>query len=247
MQTIKVTFLNKTKLIYIDTISSIEKIKDEIRAKFSIDKSQNFFLAHNNKLLTKQTLRNFYLNEESQSSLSRQSYASNNQTKPLECEVRISLKGGGFIIDDIITALFSIIKLFGKIIPLVGEFFKLFINVVEMIPIIFDPPAFINDVMFGVSWGINKVFSKAMDSITESKDQPKDANEEGPFGDNDQGRMTCLDPTLGMILLLVICPPLAIVYKMGAAGLVSAIICGVLCVKLYYFPGLLFAILHVLC
>ena len=86
-----------------------------------------------------------------------------------------------------------------------------------------------------------------MDSITESKDQPKDANEEGPFGDSDQGRMTCLDPTLGMILLLVICPPLAIVYKMGAAGLVSAIICGVLCVKLYYFPGLLFAILHVLC
>ena len=50
------------------------------------------------------------------------------------------------------------------------------------------------------------------------------------------------------ILLLIICPPLAIFFKLGfLKGFISAIICGVLCVKLYYFPGLLFAILHVLC
>jgi hypothetical protein len=145
-----------------------------------------------------------------------------------------------------IRVIFETIK---KFIEMIVMFANMFIKVLKIIPLIFDPPAFIDDVMIGVSWGINKIFSRAMDSITESAKSPeKDDTDTSPFGENgDQGRMTCADPTLGMILLLVVCPPLAIFYKMGIAGMVSAIICGVLCVKLYYFPGLLFAILHVLC
>ena len=243
MQTIKVTFLNNSIHISKDTlnqfcnpinpINPINYIKRKVIEEFKLNVKQNeifLILPNKSKLLTSKLsiddCHNIY-----------------------EIEV-IKKQTGGMAIAMFAVLIVPVIMIgkgVGRLIKVLVSFFKMFIKMIEMIPIIFDPPTFINDVMFGVSWGINKVFSKAMDSITESKDQPKDANEEGPFGDNDQGRMTCLDPTLGMILLLVICPPLAIVYKMGAAGLVSAIICGVLCVKLYYFPGLLFAILHVLC
>jgi uncharacterized membrane protein YqaE (UPF0057 family) len=245
---IKVTFLNIEKLICIKLNKNdpfqlqLEQIKGEIRRQFNIDKSKSFFLLNKQHLITNQTIDHLISN-------ATKTTNAGHELQPLECKVVISLRGGGFIIDDILTALFSIIKMFIKMGPLFEGFINLFINSLEMIALLFDPPAFINDVMFGVSWGINKIFSRAMDSITESAKSPeKDDTDTSPFGENgDQGRMTCADPTLGMILLLVVCPPLAIFYKMGIAGMVSAIICGVLCVKLYYFPGLLFAILHVLC
>ena len=141
-----------------------------------------------------------------------------------------------------------IINMFIKLGPIIVTFAKLFVNIFEIIPLIFDPPTFINDILFGITWGINNLFSKVIASMNTEKE--KDPNSEsGTFGvsEENQKLYTCADPTLGMILLLVVCPPLAIFYKLGIEGMVSAIICGVLCVKLYYFPGLLFAILHVLC
>jgi hypothetical protein len=240
MKTIKVTFLNNTiyiskNLIEKEPHNSIDYIKQIVIDKINLNVKLNelfIILPSKSKLLTNNILNNnlSYINE---------------------IEVIQKQKGGMaialfavFIVPMIMTG-----KGFMRLAKVIVDFFKMFAQMMQIIPLIFDPPAFINDVMFGVSWGINKIFSRAMDSITESAKSPeKDDTDTSPFGENgDQGRMTCADPTLGMILLLVVCPPLAIFYKMGIAGMVSAIICGVLCVKLYYFPGLLFAILHVLC
>ena len=117
-----------------------------------------------------------------------------------------------------------------------------------MVPLIFDPPALMNDIMFAVTFGINKVFQFAMESIKGSREPEDDDAEKGPFGVKNSENIKCMNPSFSTILLLIICPPLAIFFKLGfLKGFISAIICGVLCVKLYYFPGLLFAILHVLC
>ena len=97
-------------------------------------------------------------------------------------------------------------------------------------------------------FGINKVFQFAMESIKGSREPEDDDAAKGPFGVKNSENIKCMDPSFTTILLLIVCPPLAIFFKLGfLKGFISAIICGVLCVKLYYFPGLLFAILHVLC
>ena len=162
-------------------------------------------------------------------------------------DIILKLKGG--IIDKIVNTLRGIIKMFASLGKIMETFFRLFINVMELIPVIFDPPRLIDDIMFAVTFGINRVFNIAKESASGAFSSPEDDKKpKGPFGVDDDVSTTCIDPTFSTILLLIICPPLAIFYKLGFwKGFISAIICGVLCVKLFYFPGLLFAILHVLC
>ena len=137
------------------------------------------------------------------------------------------------------TAFFKILKVFGE----------LFESIIDIIPVIFDPPRLMDDILFAVTFGINKVFSVSSESAGGMASSPEDETEgSGIFDIDEKTPSKCIDPTFTTILLLLICPPLAILLKAGfLAGFVSSIICGVLCVKLYYFPGLLFAILHVLC
>ena len=171
------------------------------------------------------------------------------------------LKGGFFSAILVILAIFAILAPILKpvrkmleiiiiIFGLVGKFIELLVNVVEIIPLIFDPPKLIDDVLFAITNSISTIFKRMSGDVKNLASSPEDiTKEKGPFGVSDinKSEFTCVDPSWSTIALLVICPPLAIIYKLGAAGLISSIICGVLCVKLYYFLGLLFAVLHVLC
>ena len=169
----------------------------------------------------------------------------------INLKVNRKLKGG-FGIAMFAALIFPMIfigKGFFRLGEVIETFFGLLFDFLRMIPLIFDPPRLIDDILFGISYGINTMFSKAAESATSGTQNPEDENKpEGPFGVTNKKQAKCIDPTLSTILLLIICPPLAIFMKLGfLKGFVSAIICGVLCVKLFYFPGLLFAVLHVLC
>mgnify|MGYP001179767244 CR=1 FL=1 len=80
-------------------------------------------------------------------------------------------------------------------------------------------------------------------------DKDGDKEESGPMGLNKREKeKICMPPTLTHVIFLIICPPLAIFFKYDFfTAIIPVIICGVLCVKLYYFPGLLFATLMTLC
>jgi uncharacterized membrane protein YqaE (UPF0057 family) len=147
--------------------------------------------------------------------------------------------------------LLGIVKLIFSLFDIIVFFITSFISVLEMLPLIFDPPRLIDDILFAITSSLNMVFGKMGGDAKNLVSSPEDdALEKGPFGvsNENQNAFSCMDPSWSMIMLLIICPPLAIIYKLGfGAGFISSIICGVLCVKLFYFPGLLFAILHVLC
>jgi hypothetical protein len=129
------------------------------------------------------------------------------------------------------------------------ELIRILLNIIEMIPLIFDPPRLIDDVMYGITYGINTAMGGVMGSI-DTQTPEEEPQTSGPFGVNTKidNSTVCMSPSLSVILMLIICPPLAIFYKYSfIKALIPSIICGVLCVKLYYFPGLLFAALMVLC
>jgi hypothetical protein len=171
----------------------------------------------------------------------------------IELQIKLNNKlKGGFGIAMFAILIFPMIFIgtaFARLGEVLDKFFKIIGDIINIIPLIFDPPKLMNDILFATTFGINSVFKTVTTSIKDGSKTPEDETaERGVWGVDKSAPQKCLDPTFSTIILLIICPPLAILYKLGfMPGLVSSIICGVLCVKLYYFPGLLFAILHVLC
>lgn len=180
-------------------------------------------------------------------------YKLSNENKPINLDLLVKQRGGlGIVMFGIIVMPIIIIGIaFSRGGDVLSDFIDLLINTFEILPLIFDPPRLIDDVLFAITSSIKIIFSKFSSDVTNLGSSPEDDTQEsGPFGVSNTNRnaFTCMDPTWSTLLLLIICPPLAIIYKLGfAAGFISSIICGVLCVRLFYFPGLLFAILHVLC
>jgi uncharacterized membrane protein YqaE (UPF0057 family) len=174
-------------------------------------------------------------------------------THYLEIEVLIKQKGGfGIAMFGIIIMPLIIIGIaFSRGGDILMDFLEILANTFEIIPLIFDPPKLIDDILFAITSSLNMVFKKMTSDVKNLVSSPEDDTlEKGPFGvsNENMNAFSCMDPSWSTIMLLIICPPLAIIYKLGfGAGFISSIICGVLCVKLFYFPGLLFAILHVLC
>ena len=178
-------------------------------------------------------------------------------SKPIELICYSKLNGGvGIAMFGLIVLPMIIIgKKMLRLIEVIAKFFILIGKVFMIIPVVFDPPKLIDDIMFAVTYSINTIFSAAIESVRgsgegEDYNAPDPNKESGTFGisQSKQNSTTCMDPTYSTIFLLLICPPLAIFYKLGfLRGFISSIICAVLCVKLYYFPGVLFAALHVLC
>ena len=154
------------------------------------------------------------------------------------------------IFGGIIDPIFAIARGFIGIGKIISQIAEIFFYVMKLIPLIFDPPKLIDDVIFAISHSINTIIGKIGNNFDASKpEDQKDDKDSGPFGVNKRDRNPiCIQPTIAMLLMLIICPPLAIFYKLNFwKGFIPSIICGVLCVKLYYFPGLLFAALMVLC
>ena len=76
-----------------------------------------------------------------------------------------------------------------------------------MIPVIFDPPTLMNDILFAVTYGINQIFKSSTTSIKDGSKTPEDDTAEGgPFGIDATAPQKCISPTFTTIILLIICP-----------------------------------------
>ena len=149
------------------------------------------------------------------------------------------LKGG--IFSTIVKALIKIVEFFILILTYLDDFIMIFVKLVEIIPLIFNPKKFIDDVIFGVSYAIKLVIGGMIDSIDTGTASNK---EENP----DDVPKVCMPPSLFNLLFLVICPPLALMINVGGLkGIFLTVVCALLTVWCYYFPGLIFAALHILC
>ena len=208
---------NGTSLIRVfDINTKISKIIDTL-------KFENSFISFNGKILNKnKTLFDYNI--------------CNNDT----IFENKRIKGG--IFSTIIKALVKIVEFFVLILKYLDDFIMIFIKLVEIIPLIFNPKKFIDDVIFGISYGIKLLIGGMMDSMDSGT---KSNKEEDP----DNVPKVCLPPSLFNLIILIICPPLALLINYGAGlnGIFLVVICSILTVWCYYFPGLIFAALHILC
>ena len=73
--------------------------------------------------------------------------------------------------------------------------------------------------------------------------QPKDENGK-IIGTNGK---KCVPPTLFRLIIMILCPPLGLFLHLGLKGWLHVLIATFLTVFCFYFPGLLYVVLHVLC
>jgi uncharacterized membrane protein YqaE (UPF0057 family) len=140
----------------------------------------------------------------------------------------------------IIMVSFVMFKLSDIIVPLL----ELIPKAISVALTLFDPKKFINDLIFGITFGVRMMFSGLFSSADSVTSMNVDIDKE-----NSKGKIpkVCVPPTLMNLIFLVLCPPLALFLDRGIQGLFHVIVCSILTVKLYYFPGFIYAALHILC
>jgi len=170
-------------------------------------------------------------------------------------------------LDPLFDAMPNIALGFVRLAELAYEFIILITKLVPMAFNIFNPYNLINDIILGIILGIKVVIKGILDMISPrsffgAKKTEYNRNNDtgsGLFGmrrpyDNKKKKLTnktkdrvCVKPTIFRLIMMVLCPPLSIFLHMGLKGWLHTIICTVLTIYGYYFPGLIYAILHIMC
>jgi len=152
--------------------------------------------------------------------------------------------------------LFPIRPLISPILKLEEAMFKmseLMITILMMVPkllslftIFTDPGKVIKDTIFGITTGFKLIIETIFDSTIggihkTSKNYLGKIGYEEPHEEKEE----CLTPRLIEVLLLVLCPPLAILVRKGISSIIIILVAFAL-TYMYYIPGLIYASLYIL-
>jgi len=166
---------------------------------------------------------------------------------------------GGFIdiLANVANGFADIFKSMGGVLE---DLFNIIKQIILIIPQIFRPDKLLNDVIYGTTMGINNMIGAIMSKFNNIGTSPEDKEPDGSggiFGIEDTSKSICTKPTWINLLILVLCPPLALYIQLGKGGIYGfapwiytifmVIVCSGMTYYMYYFPGFLFAALHVLC
>lgn len=155
------------------------------------------------------------------------------------------------ILDPLKNILMGLVKLAEFVLSLLGLFFKLIFFSKELL----NPTKLLNDLIGGVKASLILVYKFFMNALGGStiynKIIPKSLSGGGGIfglkGSSSQG--TCIQPTMLRLILMIVCPPFALFMKIGLAnwGWFYITTCTILTIYGYYFPGLIYAAMHILC
>ena len=137
---------------------------------------------------------------------------------------------------------------------------KVIIKILELLPkmiemaiSLLDPVAFIKDLIFGLFAGLEMLFKGIIDILlgkarAKINALPLINQKSKRKGSCTSNEKKCIKPKLYNYLIMIICPPFAVFMKYGILrGWFWVLICGLLTYYGYYFPGLIFAALHIIC
>ena len=144
---------------------------------------------------------------------------------------------------------------------LIIKLITIFPILIKLVFSILDPGNFLKDLVFGIIIGIEMLvkgvadvfIGKAQESGEKIPGFKDGLFPNGILGSSKETRdsentVRCLKPTTIRLILMVLCPPLAVFMKYGLLrGWFWIIISWILTYYFYYFPGLLFSALHTMC
>ena len=166
--------------------------------------------------------------------------------------------------DALISGIISIAEVCIGLVELLFDIVMWLVSMVTNAPNFFNPEFILQEIISGVFIGIKTIVTGIVDILTPPSfgpTNPCDNAGEGIFGfrrkrnengnilpgDQNTGGKRCIKPTTLRILLTMLCPPLGLFLHLGINSWFHIIVCAFLTVKLYYFPGFLYALMHIIC
>jgi uncharacterized membrane protein YqaE (UPF0057 family) len=138
---------------------------------------------------------------------------------------------------------------FVKLVTLILELLKMAPKLLSLLTILTDPVKVIKDIVFGISTGIYMIFDAVIDMLFGDIRKAMGISTEQGSNDGEQNsskQKKCIPPSVTKLLLLILCPPLALLLERGIHSILYVFICCIL-TYFYYFPGLIYASLYILC
>ena len=138
-----------------------------------------------------------------------------------------------------IAMLIAFIVYFGKVLVTI---FSIIPPLLEMaVNLFLNPTKLANDIITGVIIGFTLFVEKLFGYINPAyyQDKLKNSSE----NNIDTVETNCYSTSFMSILLLIVCPPFAVWQTYGVSGFKEVILCTLLTVYGYYFPGLIYALL----
>lgn len=146
-------------------------------------------------------------------------------------------------------AIESLFKAFSKIGELVTTLLDLLFSLLPKVEFLFNPVLLINDIIIGFIMGFALLIKSLLNRLNISR-YFGNANKSSSDCSKNNGKSTngtyCYKTTFLDYIILIACPPLAIFNKYGMQQWFSIVICSILTVFAYYFPGLLYALLMIM-
>ena len=152
-----------------------------------------------------------------------------------------------FFLPDMVTLLPTIAPLtmiagfFAIFYDFFAPVFKLLMRLFELIPLLLSPTELANEILSGIVIGFTLFIEKLFGYINPAyyQDKLKNSSE----NNIDTVETNCYSTSFMSILLLIVCPPFAVWQTYGISGFKEVILCTLLTVYGYYFPGLIYALL----
>jgi uncharacterized membrane protein YqaE (UPF0057 family) len=137
----------------------------------------------------------------------------------------------------------SVGKAIVALIHLLLELIKIAPKIVSLFEMFTDPAKIIMDALYGIKVGVimifDAIFGNLFRLIAAPFIKPK------PETKKNENKKTCLTTRIVQMIVLVLCPPLAIFMKKGITSFFYVVIASFL-TYFYYFPGLLYSSMYVL-
>ena len=130
-----------------------------------------------------------------------------------------------------------------------ADIFMMLPKLISLFAIFTDPGKVIKDIFFGLFTGVYMVLEATLDMVFGDMrrafgGEVDQGGNDGTMGDSANAK--CIPPSMVKLLLLVLCPPLALMLEVGLGGLLYVLI-SCLLTYFFYFPGLIYASLYVMC
>ena len=146
--------------------------------------------------------------------------------------------------NEMVDAILSLKQFAFSLADIVIKLIKAFPKILSVFNYVTDPSKLIKDIVFALKTGFIMIWDATIGAIIGSLTKNFYL---GSGDDEKKGKKTkkCFNKSLINIMILVLCPPLAIFMDKGMEGFFNIIIASFL-TYFYYFPGLIYSSLYII-
>ena len=147
--------------------------------------------------------------------------------------------------NEMVDAILSLKDFAFNLINIIVKLIKVFPKFLSIFTYILDPKKLISDIIYAIVTGAKMIYEATIGYLIGSFMKNFYLDSKNKNKKNKKGGKKCFNKSLINVLILILCPPLAIFMNEGISSILYIIIASVL-TYFYYFPGLIYSCLYIL-